>query len=118
MKAVTCTPCTFCGVGSHCEPMPERFHFDIEATTSGLANSTLFCPPYWKTELANESKKSGVSGPFASCLNVWMYSIAPPHVPCGSVLPAGATDDAVNERMPQKPIASSLRLCSLALRTA
>src|SRR5262245_26930353 len=118
MKALTFTPCTSSGVGCHWVPMPVRFHFDIDATTSGEANSTLSVEPYWKTSLAKVSKKSGVSGPLASRRTDWMNSDAPPHVPCGSPLPGAAPELAAKERAPQKASASHLRLCSRALRTA
>src|SRR5215831_847411 len=115
MNASTWTPWTFSGVGCHCEPMPERFHCAMFNATSGAAKRTLSVEPFAITSIRNVSKNVAVSGPFASRFTVWMYSIMPPQVPCGSVLVA---EEAVKERAPQKRIASHLRLCSRALRFA
>src|SRR5215467_2602909 len=99
--------------------MPERFQEDMHCTTTGLAKSTLLVEPYWKTVAQRLSNWDGVrAAPAQSTLLVCKNSYRPPAVPCGSVLPFGATDAATKERVPQKPIASHFFLCTRAWRTA
>jgi hypothetical protein len=63
------------------------------------------------------SKKTGVSGPFASLVGLDELDRA-----AGGALRLAVTgrcgDDATNERAPKKPIDSHFFLCSRALRTA